>query len=365
MFPPGAELSRNVGMIASENRFWVVPSSRGPRWILPNSPGHAWSFVKQWRPYKVSSRIRWLALLAAYQMGQLCRAPNIVSLGISGYEDQTWDHLGWSGSEPPVPVIYIGTPGPARKAIVGLVDRQTHCITTVAKVPLGSDSRRAIAHEADILERLDEEKPGLAPRTLFMNYTTGATLQDALDGEPTSRKLTQTHIKWLLKLVNTEETFSLRKYAQGLAEQIGGYKDIDRGTIDALLCMLSEIDASWHLPSVWVHGDFAPWNLVKRQGGSIAALDWENALPRGLPLFDLIYFISIQAFLFGERRIISAPMKPMLRHYLDCLGIDPGVFRKLFLMCLVEDWLRCNDAGNRQRALFLFRHLRKESENME
>ena len=27
--------------------------------------------------------------------------------------------------------------------------------------------------------------------------------------------------------------------------------------------------------------------------------------------------------------------------------------------------LRCNDAGNRQRALFLFRHLRKESENME
>ena len=126
----------------------------------------------------------------------------------------------------------------------------------------------------------------------------------------------------------------------------------------------SGIDAYSTPPAVWVHGDFAPWNLTLRRNGDIAAVDWEAAVPKGLPLFDLIYFGSIQAFLFGQKRIVSASMKPLLRRYLDRLGIDPGILRTLVFLCLAEDWLRCHEAGDVERAAFLIRHLRAESGGM-
>jgi len=248
--------------------------------------------------------------------------------------------------------------------VAGLVDADERRVASVAKVPIGPQARHAIIHEADVLVRLEKEKPGIAPRLLFVNRETGIATQVIIEGRPSARNLTLAHINWLLNLAVPAEIISLREYARNLAQQIVELDGVDKGTRDVLSGITYGIDAHSTVPAVWVHGDFAPWNLKLRQEGTIAAVDWEHAFPNGLPLFDLVYFGSIQAFLFGERRIVSASMEPLLRRYLDRLGIDPGIFRTLFCTCLAEDWLRCHKEGNFQRASFLFRHLRRETGNL-
>ena len=245
---------------------------------------------------------------------------------------------------------------------MGLVDPSARRLVAVAKVPLGVLSRQAIAHEADILARLEREKPDIAPRLLYVNNETGVAVQEAMGGMPTARKLSLAHVDWLLNMAIPGETISLKEYAEGLAERISKLDDNHQEPCDALVSMLSGINASSILPVVWVHGDFAPWNLKRGQDGAITAVDWEMSFPKGLPLFDLVYFGSIQAFLFKEKRIVPASMKALLRQYLDNLGIDPGISQTLILTCLIEDWLRCHKKGNHQRAFFLFRHLRMELE---
>jgi len=46
------------------------------------------------------------------------------------------------------------------------------------------------------------------------------------------------------------------------------------------------------VPTVMLHGDPGPWNMrVDVQSGRLCVLDWENGEPRGVPLWDLLYFL--------------------------------------------------------------------------
>ena len=44
-------------------------------------------------------------------------------------------------------------------------------------------------------------------------------------------------------------------------------------------------------PVVIQHGDFAPWNLLLRPDGTLAAIDWEYGTLEGFPYLDLAYYI--------------------------------------------------------------------------
>jgi hypothetical protein len=49
------------------------------------------------------------------------------------------------------------------------------------------------------------------------------------------------------------------------------------------------------LPLVCEHRDFSPWNLFVLPGRRLAVFDWESSEPEGLPLLDLIYFLTYMA----------------------------------------------------------------------
>jgi hypothetical protein len=51
--------------------------------------------------------------------------------------------------------------------------------------------------------------------------------------------------------------------------------------------LLSGLEA---LPAVLQHNDLGTWNVVSAGKGKFTILDWESALERGLPLWDLLYF---------------------------------------------------------------------------
>lgn len=44
-------------------------------------------------------------------------------------------------------------------------------------------------------------------------------------------------------------------------------------------------------PVVVQHGDFVPWNLLRRPDGTIGAIDWEYGTLEGFPFLDLVYYL--------------------------------------------------------------------------
>lgn len=50
-----------------------------------------------------------------------------------------------------------------------------------------------------------------------------------------------------------------------------------------------------NLPTVFQHGDPGTWNLLVTKKGKVAFLDWEAAEPKGMPLWDLFYFLRSYA----------------------------------------------------------------------
>lgn len=69
------------------------------------------------------------------------------------------------------------------------------------------------------------------------------------------------------------------------------------------------------------HGDFAPWHLIKLEGGQLALIDGEHALKNGVELYDIGYFIQ---------RVFSVLKNPKLAKNILNLLNDKGFdFKKL------------------------------------
>ena len=347
VFPAGSELLWNADEVEQKDRFWIIPGKEDPRWIVPQNTRCGWAVLKQWRPYDLTSRLKWAALMAAYRTGQLGLVLGVVGVGMLGSPDKSWDHLGWIDEKSPVPVIYIGTPGQTRKAVVHLVSVSTCKPVAVAKVPIGAQSARNIVHEADILKSLEEEKPGIGPRIRCVDRTVGISLQDSIGGRSSSRSLTQTHIDWLGRLSMPGTETSLREQAETLAKLLPQSKGLEDKTHHRLKSILGQLDDPIPLPSFWVHGDFAPWNLRWVEKGTLVAVDWEDARRLGLPGIDLIYFHVIQDFLFCDnppdktwQRLREFMNSRLARSYIERFWHVEKALTPLVLFTLVELLIR-------------------------
>ncbi len=100
----------------------------------------------------------------------------------------------------------------------------------------------------------------------------------------------------------------------------------------------------------WVHGDFTPGNiLLRRDGATLTGIvDWEQAIPNGLPLLDLVMLL-LSVRMIGQRRELGDVVRDSLlgakwtedeQALLDAaqaaLPGDPVAMRVLVLLC----WLR-------------------------
>jgi hypothetical protein len=68
---------------------------------------------------------------------------------------------------------------------------------------------------------------------------------------------------------------------------------LDGAALDATRSILDMLGS---LPLVIEQRDFSPWNVLVSPSYDLAVLDWESSVPRGLPLLDLVYFLSFLAF---------------------------------------------------------------------
>jgi hypothetical protein len=168
--------SSTAGMLAdlfstggsSENVFFVIQNKGEPRWIVPGNSKAGFPVLNTWRPYGILSFAAWKVLLVLYRLNALSFVPGIEMIR-PVYRDRPWFKNAGNGGF--IPVIYIGTPGKARKAVITLVNDTDYTPVSVVKVPIGPRAGDAVLRETLILQKICGTSGLEAPEIIFLTPT--------------------------------------------------------------------------------------------------------------------------------------------------------------------------------------------------
>ena len=316
--------------------FYVLYANGRARWLLPAGQRNLDSVLAGWSPYRWDSRLKWRVVRAASRIGCLSLLPGIATSSVDGLDSVDWESVGWNSDISPVTAVYLGTPGPARKAVIHLVDSSSGVCQVIVKIPINDGARAAILREAEALSILATERCTFAPRLLSVDRHRGISAQTVLPGAAGSRRLLPEYLQLLRALRISGETTSIAEQSANLQEQLlcSVHSDRTRATITTALSELCDANP---LPAFWVHGDFAPWNIKQRPDTPPALLDWEDARRGGLPLQDAFHFLHIQDYLFGKHPTSHAGD---LKHFSGELGLSDAQCRQLEIAYLLHSYLR-------------------------
>ncbi len=334
--------------------YFVIPGNGLPRWIIPVQPMFGGPILAQWQPYGVLSRLKWKVLRLLYRLQVIKFIPGVYR--ITSINDKTLDEPVTSTEV--VPVVYVGTPGLQQKAVVTLVNTRDANSLAVMKVALANGAYTSLGREAIVLKRLAHLGVTGVPQFVQKNIESECTLQTMLSGRPTSRKMSQLHIDWLLTLPKSEEVTTLDKQAEILRNLLElNMNQFSTCHKTILRCAIDTIKGQNEIPLVLVHGDFAPWNIKQQADRSLLVMDWEDARFDGLPLWDLCHFYFIQAHLFNEMTPISSLKSGVhASRYLNALGMHGSMMQMFSLLYCLFQILSGNNVSKEYK-YFLFDQL--------
>ncbi len=333
----------------------VIPQGPEPRWIILGDARKAVPVLRSWWPFKISTRLRWAAILGASSLDLLSRVPGVINQNASIDRSYWRNHLP-GFCEDWTPVIHVGNRSHTRKAIVFFVGPRGGC-KAVAKVPLVAEAAGAILNEADILRNLRGRRS--VPEPLFEDKARGIAAQAWVAGRAVSRKLTAQHIEFLAGL---EIPGSTQRVSDRRGPLAGSLSAIDltynRATLDRALALL-KYDAI--LPGFVEHRDFAPWNLKTLPDGTTGAIDWEWAVADGLPCQDIFRYFFIQDVLFdGPGRVWQqCNASPLVQAYYSRFAIPGEALLPLVTFYLLRVLVVESEAGNTRLADYAFEQLSK------
>lgn len=154
---------------------------------------------------------------------------------------------------------------------------------------------------------------------------------------------------WLLDIARETRAApeALQDERRRLAEDVLPGWSVDRALVDGLPA----------LPAVLQHNDVGSWNVVA-SGQAFTVVDWEDAVPYGLPLWDLLYFlVDATAYLdeatdpgrhFERLFLGEAPSSELLfgwtRTMVEALGLPAEAVGPIVTLC----WLQHGIAGRRR-----------------
>jgi hypothetical protein len=205
------------------------------------------------------------------------------------------DHLGEStltavlppGSERLRPsVAFIGTPRGPRAVVVRLDDERSRPVA-VCKVAVTAEAAESLDREARALDALRDT--GRAPALLGTATVAGqpAIFVRFVAGRPGSTG--RTALPEALAALPRAEPGA----RQWPAADHPWIRRVGRGTGVDTAEAIRALSGRW--PEVRVHGDFAPWNLIRSADGRIVVIDWEESVPDGFIGVDLAHFVMVTA----------------------------------------------------------------------
>ena len=128
--------------------------------------------------------------------------------------------------------------------------------------------------------------------------------------------------------------------------------------VERLHAAISTIaDSTAPFPIVFQHGDAGTWNLLVTPDERVVFLDWENAEPAGMPLWDMFYLLrshavgvgrrkgarrrltAVDRFLF-DRSVLSELVVEATTRYVSAIRLDPAMVEPLFHLCWMHQALK-------------------------
>lgn len=280
------------------NHYLVIHSKGEPRWIIPEKSkgiNALCSILNEWRPYSLMALIKWKILVVLYRLNLLGHLPQVKKIGFIYKSD--FLRVAFRNKRKEL-LIYIGTPGNERKAVITVLDSVSLKPECIYKIPIEKGANLSINKEAETLIMLSRYQIN-APAVIAYDSIDGISSQTYVNGYLYKISITDKHIDLLIKMPKTGNKISLLVIAHSLRKELETIS-LDKELKLELSKLTERFSAEFHFDSVFVHGDFAPWNIKMQHDNQLCCIDWENANEYGLPLYDLCHFDLMQSFLFEK-----------------------------------------------------------------
>ncbi|MFQ5652426.1 MAG: phosphotransferase, partial [bacterium] len=212
------------------------------------------------------------------------------------------------------------------------------------------------------------------PHALFFDTHNGLALlaQKAVLGQPFRSRTTATPdcpvarnaLDWLHELGQTSKNSDLvtgKEVGNNLDTLYQRFKMIYRLSADERAFMEKQIasmqDDETEFPLVFQHGDPGTWNILVSDDDRVIFIDWEAGEPRGIPLWDLFYFMRTFASWvarqqgsthaiqnFSSSFLSDSPFSQMLAEsvasYCAKIGLAAAWIEPLFYTCWMHRALK-------------------------
>jgi hypothetical protein len=322
-FPPGT-------------RVLALPSWRRPRLYLP-----AYPFFRRWNESKLypasrrTARIYRLSLRAATAAGmkrtRMVRSSDWI---LGNFAQDVLPELSSA-------VVLVGTSGPAQKITAQLRDAKGR-ILGYLKYAEKDAARRRLRQERKVLSELPF---GVGPKLMkFKPMGDGeALLCSALPGELLPATLPPPDdAAVLLGSLTVSPPRPLEAHPWVVHLQSRGQHGLDS-------CLETLAGRDW--PVAIQHGDFAPWNLLRRSDGALGAIDWEYGTLEGFPYLDLAYYVLQTSALIYRQHPLSAARYTAgyLKRQLT-LGLDSAEAQALTRLAAYDAYLKATEDGQPESA---------------
>lgn len=318
--------------------YLIIPGKNGPRWLVPSNPKFSINVLPVWKPYSISSKIKWFLILMLYFLRLNYFLPIFKKIQSNSI---LLKHP--NSDRGVVPVIYIGTPGKQQKAVATLVDYISLKPLAVMKVALQNDAFSSILKEAETLNKLSLISSLNVPKLIKIDYEGRQTWQTYLQGSLSGKRLLKRHIDWLLKLPKPSNKTTVAEYKQKLIFFLDSDDIcITTGKKKKLWSIVNNINIDAYIPLTLVHGDFAPWNIKFHSNKELVVIDWEDAEFGGLPLWDLCHYFFIQEHLLGSiNSIKNLFSNSLIDTYVDSFNV--GELKKCLVMFYMLEMILDHD----------------------
>lgn len=330
-------LGMDSGVNAEElEAYYVIPGNYGPRWLIPTKSRAAAAVLGIWHPYNMSSRMKWYAIRMAARAGVLHFIHSVTKVNTSRKGALQWFERCGLRSEAGEIVILIGNPSVDRKVIAFLLDGSQQ-IAAVLKVGLTAGGGLSVLHEAEVLLKL--EQYSWAPKLLSIHPDLRAAAQEYIPGAMPGRKFLPEYMDLLCRLPRSGHSTCLAQIAGEMASRLHPFKaQLDKIAPDVLDHSLGCLDLDISIPTMLVHGDFAPWNLRNHPKKGYVLVDWEWADFTGLPAHDLLHFQFIDDRLFGEKAggYAAIRQRSLCTTYFRRMDLDAELLPRLAIAYLLD-----------------------------
>lgn len=217
--------------------------------------------------------------------------------------------------------VGLAAPGefPTQKVLLPVADvdaTEPHLVVKVGRHPSVNERLDAAAGGLQLIERGRFVPSPTVPEVAFHGTVDGVTViaEAVVEGIGFGAATTaKPDCEWAARVISwiadlgaaSAHASAPSMIAEALGEvierldQASGLRATERAFLRA---GLERIGALPGLVSVLQHGDPGPWNIrVQPDRGGITVLDWENAEPAGIPLWDLAFFLRSYGVLAASR----------------------------------------------------------------